>query len=158
MQAQWTRNLGKIGGPEAGRRAVARYSNAANKARARGEKPREAEAYRHWWARRQRPPAVPAAEAGEGASPGARAQEEGASRGAEPGPCASGPPAAAAGGERGAGSGEKGFANRQGSAACDGVSFGRRFWARRVGFSARSDLRPLFFAPLHSFQKLDFIL
>jgi len=46
---------------------------------------------------------VPAAEAGEGASPGARAQEEGASRGAEPGPCASGPPAAAGGGERGAG-------------------------------------------------------
>ena len=61
---------------------------------------------------------------------------------------------------RRAGSGEKGFANRKGSAACDGVSFGRRFWARRVGFSARSDLRPLFFAPLHSilFEKLDFIL
>ena len=44
MRAQWTRNLGKIGGPEAGRRAVARYSNAASKARAGGEKPGEAEA------------------------------------------------------------------------------------------------------------------
>ena len=103
MRAQWTRNLGKIGGPEAGRRAVARYSNAASKARAGGEKPGEAEA--------ALPPLVgapPAAEAGEEASPGARAQEEGASRGAEPGPCASGPPAAAGGGERGGGEGVRG--------------------------------------------------
>lgn len=78
-----------------------------------------------------------AAEAGEGASPGARAREEGASRGAVPGPCAFGPPAAAAAGEREGEvrEGERGGRVREAAAAC--ASLGRRFWPRRVGFSAR---------------------
>ena len=155
MQAQWTRNLGKIGGPEAGRRAVTRYSNAANKARARGEKPGEAEA--------ALPPLV-------GAPPAAA----GGARGGGGGGGLAGGEGAGGGGltrrrawpmrlrasgrrrRRRAGKGERGFAGGRPPR----VSFGRRFWARRVGFSARSDLRPLFFAPLHSilFEKLDFIL
>ena len=142
MQAQWTRNLGKIGGPEAGRRAVARYSNAANKARARGEKPGEAEA--------ALPPLVgapPAAAGGArgGGGGGGLAGGEGAGVGGLTRPeerRRAWPMRLRASGRRRrrrAGRGERGFAGCRPPR----VSFGRRFWARRVGFSARCNyLRP----------------
>jgi hypothetical protein len=75
-------------------------------------------------ARRQRPPAVPAAptEAGEGVSPGARPPEgasRGPRRGAEPGPCAFGPPAA-----NGEGKGAAGGSSRGGRRVCGSALVG----------------------------------